>query len=233
MENKKEYRYIYANGDVAVLTAGSGEGRISEEWIQILKDLDRQEYNNIHTETRRHCSLNALDPDEYYLPAVKDGFDEYMCRELWNEIKDELTVKEAEIAEKIFIEGYSVKEVMALQGLDLTVERGELMGIVGASGSGKSTLLNIIGGIDNADAGEICIAGERMADMKERRLTKYRRNHLGYIFQMYNLIPNLTPNRSLTLSPRSAPPSSDVLTGLTSRTARSPRWKSAKSPVSC
>ena len=117
MEKTTEYKYIYANGDVAVLTAGNGDGQISEEWMQILKDLDRQEYNNIHTETRRHCSLNALDPDEYYLPAAKDGFDEYAGRELWDEMKDELTLKEAEIAEKIFIEGYSVKEVMALQGL--------------------------------------------------------------------------------------------------------------------
>ncbi len=72
------------------------------------------------------------------------------------------------------------------------IEKGEFCVLLGPSGSGKSTLLNIIGGIDQADAGEICIAGERMAAMKEKRLTQYRRKHLGYIFQMYNLIPNLT-----------------------------------------
>ncbi|MBO6164007.1 MAG: ABC transporter ATP-binding protein, partial [Lachnospiraceae bacterium] len=65
------------------------------------------------------------------------------------------------------------------------------------SGSGKSTLLNIIGGIDAADSGEIIIGGERMAEMKERQLTLYRRKHLGYIFQMYNLIPNLTVRENI------------------------------------
>ena len=88
-------------------------------------------------------------------------------------------------------------EVMALQGLDLTVERGELMGIVGASGSGKSTLLNIIGGIDGADEGSITIEGERLEDMTEKKLSLYRRKHLGYIFQMYNLIPNLTVRENI------------------------------------
>ncbi len=63
--------------------------------------------------------------------------------------------------------------------------------LLGASGSGKSTLLNIIGGIDSADSGYISINGEKTADMNEKKLTLYRRKHLGYIFQMYNLIPNL------------------------------------------
>ena len=63
--------------------------------------------------------------------------------------------------------------------------------LLGPSGSGKSTLLNIIGGIDNADSGYISIDGEKTADMNEKTLTLYRRKHLGYIFQMYNLIPNL------------------------------------------
>ena len=63
--------------------------------------------------------------------------------------------------------------------------------LLGLSGSGKSTLLNIIGGIDNADDGYISINGEKIADMNEKQLTLYRRKHLGYVFQMYNLIPNL------------------------------------------
>ena len=63
--------------------------------------------------------------------------------------------------------------------------------LLGPSGSGKSTLLNIIGGIDDADEGYISIEGEKTADMNEKTLTKYRRKHLGYVFQMYNLIPNL------------------------------------------
>lgn len=63
--------------------------------------------------------------------------------------------------------------------------------LLGPSGSGKSTLLNIIGGIEQADSGSIVIDGQRIEDMNEKTLTLYRRNHLGYIFQMYNLIPNL------------------------------------------
>ena len=69
--------------------------------------------------------------------------------------------------------------------------------IVGYTNAGKSTLLNIIGGIDDADAGYISIGGERMADMNEKKLTAYRRKHLGYVFQMYNLIPNLTVRENI------------------------------------
>lgn len=79
----------------------------------------------------------------------------------------------------------------ALKGIDFTVEKGEICVLLGPSGSGKSTLLNIIGGIDDADEGYISIDGEKTADMNEKKLTQYRRKHLGYVFQMYNLIPNL------------------------------------------
>ena len=78
-----------------------------------------------------------------------------------------------------------------LKGIDAQIEKGEICVLLGPSGSGKSTLLNIIGGIDNPDSGYISINGERTADMNEKALTFYRRKHLGYIFQMYNLIPNL------------------------------------------
>lgn len=88
--------------------------------------------------------------------------------------------------------GQGENKVEILKGIDLSVDKGEFCVLLGPSGSGKSTLLNIIGGIDAADSGDICIKGERMADMNEKRLTMYRRRHLGYIFQMYNLIPNLT-----------------------------------------
>ena len=71
------------------------------------------------------------------------------------------------------------------------MEKGEFCVLLGPSGSGKSTLLNIIGGIDDADSGYISINGEKIENMKEKALTDYRRRHLGYIFQMYNLIPNL------------------------------------------
>lgn len=90
---------------------------------------------------------------------------------------------------KHFGEGESRVEV--LNGIDIEIEKGEMCVLLGPSGSGKSTLLNIIGGIDSADEGYISIDGERTADMNEKRLTQYRRKHLGYVFQMYNLIPNL------------------------------------------
>lgn len=78
-----------------------------------------------------------------------------------------------------------------LRAIDIEIEKGEFCVLLGPSGSGKSTLLNIIGGIDAADEGYISINGEKTADMNEKALTLYRRKHLGYIFQMYNLIPNL------------------------------------------
>lgn len=90
---------------------------------------------------------------------------------------------------KHFGEGESRVEV--LKGIDIEIEKGEFCVLLGPSGSGKSTLLNIIGGIDAADEGYISINGEKTADMNEKALTLYRRKHLGYIFQMYNIIPNL------------------------------------------
>ena len=88
--------------------------------------------------------------------------------------------------------GTGDSRVNVLKGLDLEIERGEFCVLLGPSGSGKSTLLNIIGGIDGADEGSITIDGEQLEDMTEKKLSLYRRKHLGYVFQMYNLIPNLT-----------------------------------------
>lgn len=87
--------------------------------------------------------------------------------------------------------------VNVLKGLDLDIEKGEFCVLLGPSGSGKSTLLNIIGGIDGADEGSITIEGERLEDMTEKKLSLYRRKHLGYVFQMYNLIPNLTVRENI------------------------------------
>ena len=93
--------------------------------------------------------------------------------------------------------GYGENRVEVLKGLNLEIERGEFCVLLGPSGSGKSTLHNIIGGIDGADDGSITIEGERLEDMSEKRLSLYRRKHLGYIFQMYNLIPNLTVRENI------------------------------------
>lgn len=94
---------------------------------------------------------------------------------------------------------YGEKEnaVEVLKGISISIEKGQICVLLGPSGSGKSTLLNIIGGIDYADSGSICIEGKEMKGMKEKQLSLYRRNHLGYIFQMYNLIPNLTVRENI------------------------------------
>lgn len=93
--------------------------------------------------------------------------------------------------------GVGENKVEVLKGIDVEMERGEVCVLLGPSGSGKSTLLNIIGGIDSADSGYISIEGEKTADMSEKALTIYRRKHLGYIFQQYNLIPNLTVRENI------------------------------------
>lgn len=93
--------------------------------------------------------------------------------------------------------GTGDSRVNVLKSLDLDIEKGEFCVLLGPSGSGKSTLLNIIGGIDGADEGSITIEGERLEDMTEKKLSLYRRKHLGYIFQMYNLIPNLTVRENI------------------------------------
>lgn len=88
--------------------------------------------------------------------------------------------------------GKGESRVQVLKGINMSVEKGDMCLFLGPSGSGKSTLLNIIGGIDKPDSGSIAIEGELMDSMSPKRLGSYRRNHLGYVFQMYNLIPNLT-----------------------------------------
>ena len=93
--------------------------------------------------------------------------------------------------------GTGESHVDVLKGIELEIEKGEFCVLLGPSGSGKSTLLNIIGGIDGADSGSITIEGECLEDMKEKKLFLYRRKHLGYIFQMYNLIPNLTVRENI------------------------------------
>lgn len=85
----------------------------------------------------------------------------------------------------------------ALRGVDLSVKKGEFCVLLGPSGSGKSTLLNIIGGIDGATSGEIQIEDHHLRRMDDRHLTAYRRDHIGYIFQQYNLISDLTVRENI------------------------------------
>ena len=86
---------------------------------------------------------------------------------------------------------------LVLKGISLSLEKGTICVLLGPSGSGKSTLLNIIGGIDSADSGTITIDGQSVGKMNEKQLTSYRRRNLGYIFQSYNLIPNLTVRENI------------------------------------
>ena len=96
---------------------------------------------------------------------------------------------------KSFGSGDTRQEV--LKGTNFTVAKGEFCVLLGPSGSGKSTLLNIVGGIDSADDGYIAIDGDRLRDMDEKALTQYRRKHLGYVFQLYNLIGNLNVKENI------------------------------------
>ncbi len=102
---------------------------------------------------------------------------------------------EVKSLKRTFGSGDTKQEV--LKGIDFSVAKGEFCVLLGPSGSGKSTLLNILGGIDSADGGEIIINGDKLADLNEKALTNYRRKHLGYVFQMYNLIPNLNVKENI------------------------------------
>lgn len=96
---------------------------------------------------------------------------------------------------KSFGSGDSKTEV--LKGITCSIEKGAICTLLGPSGSGKSTLLNIIGGIETADSGSIIINGDKLEQMNEKSLSLYRRKHLGYVFQSYNLIPNLTVRENI------------------------------------
>ncbi|MCL1951849.1 MAG: ABC transporter ATP-binding protein [Oscillospiraceae bacterium] len=82
--------------------------------------------------------------------------------------------------------------INAVDGVDFEIEEGELAMIVGASGAGKTTILNILGGMDSASGGRVYVDGEEITGFNNRRLIEYRRNQVGFVFQFYNLIPNLT-----------------------------------------
>lgn len=90
-------------------------------------------------------------------------------------------------------------KVHALRGIDLDIRRGELLVMLGASGSGKSTLLNILGGLDRPTEGDVLFKGKSLTQRTDAGLTRYRRNHVGFIFQFYNLVPSLTARENVAL----------------------------------
>ena len=100
---------------------------------------------------------------------------------------------------KVYNQGGGEAEVHALRGIDLQLFRGEFVVMLGHSGSGKSTLLNIMGGLDTPTEGSVHYCGDEITDFTERQLTFYRRDHVGFIFQFYNLIPSLTARENVAL----------------------------------
>jgi putative ABC transport system ATP-binding protein len=90
-------------------------------------------------------------------------------------------------------------EVQALRGIDLDIFESEMLVLLGPSGSGKSTLLNILGGLDTPTSGEVLFRGQSLTRMSDRALTLYRRDHVGFVFQFYNLIPSLTARENVAL----------------------------------
>ena len=89
--------------------------------------------------------------------------------------------------------------VYALDGIDFTLDEGKICVILGPSGSGKSTLLNMIGGLDNLDSGEIAINGATITGLSKKALTAYRKENVGFVFQFYNLIPDLTVEENVAV----------------------------------
>ncbi len=90
-------------------------------------------------------------------------------------------------------------EVQALRGIDFQARRGEFIVILGPSGSGKSTFLNIVGGLDRASGGDLWFRDQQLTGMGEAALTRYRRDHVGFVFQFYNLVPSLTTRENVQL----------------------------------
>ncbi|MEW8987663.1 MAG: ABC transporter ATP-binding protein [Bacillus sp. (in: firmicutes)] len=104
--------------------------------------------------------------------------------------------------------------ITANEDISFDIEKGELVVILGPSGAGKSTVLNILGGMDQSDEGEILIDGQDIAKYNERQLTQYRRTEVGFVFQFYNLVPNLTAKENVELASQVSPNSLDVVTTL-------------------
>lgn len=100
--------------------------------------------------------------------------------------------------------------IFANKDISFSVDKGELVVILGSSGAGKSTLLNILGGMDSCSSGDVIINGNNIANYSPRQLTAYRRNDVGFVFQFYNLVPNLTAKENVELATEIVPDSLDA-----------------------
>ncbi len=109
----------------------------------------------------------------------------------------DVPIFEVETLSRVYRSG--TVEVRALDGVDLTMTAGELMVLLGPSGSGKSTLLNILGGLDRATSGTVYFRGRDITRLSDSELTEFRRAHIGFVFQFYNLVPSLTARENVAL----------------------------------
>ncbi|MBR2570222.1 MAG: ABC transporter ATP-binding protein, partial [Paenibacillus sp.] len=100
--------------------------------------------------------------------------------------------------------------IVANDGINLEIEKGEFAIIVGPSGAGKSTVLNILGGMDSADEGKVMVDGVDIASFTNKELIGYRRNDVGFVFQFYNLVPNLTAKENVELASQISPHALDA-----------------------
>jgi putative ABC transport system ATP-binding protein len=107
------------------------------------------------------------------------------------------TLVQVDAVEKVFHRGS--EDIHVLKDLNLTVPTGQFLALMGPSGSGKSTLLNLIGGLDRPTRGTVSIAGERVNELSDHRLAGWRARHIGFVFQLYNLLPVLTAERNVEL----------------------------------
>lgn len=119
------------------------------------------------------------------------------------------------------------QETIANHDISFAVERGEIVTILGPSGAGKSTLLNILGGMDSPTSGQVLIDGKDIAQLNAKQLTTYRRQDVGFVFQFYNLVPNLTARENVELASQITADAHDVgetlrLVGLTDRAGNFP-----------
>lgn len=110
-----------------------------------------------------------------------------------------------EVIDEVKKYGSGKNEIFANAGVTFQVEKGELAVILGPSGAGKSTVLNILGGMDTPDSGKVLVDGVDIAQLNEKELTTYRRNDVGFVFQFYNLVPNLTALENVELASQIVP----------------------------
>jgi len=101
-------------------------------------------------------------------------------------------------------------EIKALDGIDFTIDRGEIVIVAGASGAGKTTILNILGGMDSLTSGEIVVDDVLISEYSKKELTQYRRHDVGFVFQFYNIIPNLTAKENVELAAQIVKDSLDI-----------------------